>query len=79
VPQLALALAGDQIVFSRRLAATGAVVALRGLSATAEEVRDGVERLFDAALHHAAAQLQEEILANPAPSLVVDTLERMAA
>ncbi len=79
VPQLALALAGDQIVFSRRLSATGAVVALRGLSATAEEVRDGVERLFDAALHHAAAQLQEEILANPTPSLVVDTLERMAA
>ncbi|KMS77321.1 hypothetical protein ACM01_01450 [Streptomyces viridochromogenes] len=78
VPQLALAMAGDQVVFSRRLAATGAVVALRGLTAEPEQVRTAVSHLLDERYRSAAAQLREEMLANPSPGLLVGTLEQLA-
>ena len=79
VPQLALAMAGDQVVFSRRLSATGAVIPLRGLTAEPEQVRSAVSLLLEDACRKAAAELREEMLANPAPGLLVGTLEHLAA
>ncbi|MEU5633301.1 nucleotide disphospho-sugar-binding domain-containing protein [Streptomyces rishiriensis] len=75
VPQLALALASDQIVFSRRLAATGAVVPLEGLTAGPAQIRGALAALLDdPALRTAAERLRAETAAAPAPSEVMAEL-----
>ncbi|MEU2287232.1 nucleotide disphospho-sugar-binding domain-containing protein [Streptomyces sp. NPDC013178] len=79
VPQLALALASDQIVFSRRLARTGAVIQLPGLTATAEQVREAVTALLKEPGHAGAAlALRAETRQAPVPSTLVPELESLA-
>ncbi|MEV5374521.1 nucleotide disphospho-sugar-binding domain-containing protein [Streptomyces nondiastaticus] len=79
VPQLALALASDQIAFSRRLARTGAVIALEGLTAGADQVGESVTELLEEPGHAGAAlALRAEIQQAPAPGSVVALLESMA-
>ncbi|GAA3725966.1 nucleotide disphospho-sugar-binding domain-containing protein [Streptomyces tremellae] len=80
VPQLALALASDQIAFSRRLAGSGAVIALEGLTAEAGQIRSAVETLLDEPGYAGAAlALRAEIRQAPAPAVLVSALESMAA
>ncbi|MFJ9775899.1 nucleotide disphospho-sugar-binding domain-containing protein [Kitasatospora sp. NPDC101157] len=79
VPQLALALASDQIVFSRRLARTGSVIPLEGLTATGDQVREAVTVLLeDPGYAGAALALRAEIRQAPAPSALVADLESLA-
>ncbi|WP_329580400.1 DUF1205 domain-containing protein [Kitasatospora sp. NBC_01250] len=78
VPQLALALASDQITFSRRLARTGSVIALEGLSATAAQVMSAVDALLEDPGHAGAAlALRAEMRDAPPPSALVPTLEAL--
>ncbi len=79
VPQLALALASDQIVFSRRLAATGAVIALEGLTAQPARIVTSLAALLDDPGPRAAAgRLRAETALAPAPSEVLRDLTEPA-
>ncbi|MEU4349636.1 nucleotide disphospho-sugar-binding domain-containing protein [Streptomyces sp. NPDC023838] len=80
VPQLSLAMASDQIAFSRRLAATGAVVALEGLTARPDALRAALAVLLDDPAPRAAAgRLQAEMALAPAPSEVLRQLTESVA
>lgn len=80
VPQLALALASDQVVFSRRLAGSGALIALEGLTAAAEQIRTAVRALLEEPGYAGAAlALRAEVRQAPAPAALVSALESMAA
>jgi UDP:flavonoid glycosyltransferase YjiC (YdhE family) len=80
VPQVALPNNDDQIPVSRRLAETGAVVALPALAATADEVRTAVRAVLeDDVYRKAARRVREEIEAQPAPADLVPALEHLAA
>ncbi|MEV4636625.1 nucleotide disphospho-sugar-binding domain-containing protein [Actinoplanes sp. NPDC049548] len=79
VPQLSLALSVDQVLPSERLARTGAVVTLRGLTAGPAEIRSAVEALLTDPRYAAAAdRVRAEMAAQPSPAQLVATLERLA-
>ncbi|SBT42737.1 nucleotide disphospho-sugar-binding domain-containing protein [Micromonospora auratinigra] len=79
VPQVALANNDDQIPVSRRLAATGAVLALPALEASADDVAGAVKTvLHDDAPRAAARRLRAEIESQPAPADLVPALEQLA-
>jgi len=80
LPQLGLALNGDQIVFGRRMEPTGASLTLPGLAADRDSVGDAVAALLaEPSLAEAARALQADLAAQPSPADVVETLERLAA
>ncbi|MEV4636632.1 nucleotide disphospho-sugar-binding domain-containing protein [Actinoplanes sp. NPDC049548] len=80
VPQVALAMNDEQIPVSRRMAGTGAVIALPGLAATPDEVRAAVLAVTgDPAYRAAAGNLREELMARPSPAGLVEPLEELAA
>lgn len=75
LPQLAMACAMDQFLNSRRVAASGAGIALPAHAADVAGVRDAVGRLLREPGHRTAARrMREEMLRMPAPSLVADAL-----
>ncbi|MEU0336017.1 nucleotide disphospho-sugar-binding domain-containing protein [Streptomyces sp. NPDC006193] len=77
VPQLALSLSPDQIVFGRRMEATGALVSVPGLTASPEEVEEGARTVLTEEFRMAARVLREDIEAKPAPARLVPVLERL--
>ncbi|MEU2287247.1 nucleotide disphospho-sugar-binding domain-containing protein [Streptomyces sp. NPDC013178] len=79
VPQLSLSFTDEQGVVSRRIAATGAGVALSALRSDPAEVgRAAVRVLFGDGHREAAHRLRDIIAAQPAPTDLVAPLERLA-
>ncbi|WP_327071983.1 nucleotide disphospho-sugar-binding domain-containing protein [Kitasatospora sp. NBC_01302] len=79
VPQLALALSDEQATVSGRIAATGAALSLRGLSATPEQAAAGtIAVLTEPAYHDAAHRLRSVIAGQPSPADLVPVLEGLA-
>jgi UDP:flavonoid glycosyltransferase YjiC (YdhE family) len=76
VPQVIVAPVPDQSFNADLLADTGAGVSLKAESADAGDIESGVAKvLFDDLMREAAAQLRQEMLAQPTPAQVVSTLE----
>jgi UDP:flavonoid glycosyltransferase YjiC (YdhE family) len=79
VPQLALYFTPETTLTAQRLAATGAVLAQDGPSATAEQIREGVVALLqEPAYGKAAAGLAEDMAAAPTPAELFGHLEQLA-
>lgn len=79
VPQLALSFTDEQGVVSRRIAATGAAVALCALREDPAVAARAAVAVLTGAEHRAAAgRLREVIAAQPAPADLVEPLERLA-
>ncbi|MEV4636631.1 nucleotide disphospho-sugar-binding domain-containing protein [Actinoplanes sp. NPDC049548] len=79
VPQLALSMSTEQLVFGDRIAATGAVVSLPGLTATVEQLRAGVRDLVGGSAVAAARAVRDELRSYPTPAQVVPQLVELAA
>ncbi|MDO0926683.1 DUF1205 domain-containing protein [Streptomyces sp. TG1A-8] len=80
VPQLALPCAMDQFVNARRLAASGAGLAVPAHRAAVAGVREAVAALLERPGHReAAGALRREVLALPSPLRLVADLEELAA
>jgi len=79
LPQLALTLSADHVVFGRRMARTGAVEMLAGLTAGPGEIASALDRvLTDSRYRSAARRLGAEIAAHPTPHELVPVLEKLA-
>ncbi len=80
VPQLMLPHEFDEPELARRVAASGAGLALDPATLGPGDLRGAVERLLDDPRHaRSAAALREEMLAAPAPSRLVGQLKELAA
>lgn len=80
VPQLALAMSGEQQALSERFDTTGASRTLPGASATVAEIRNNARTLLADSVYRTAAQrLRDTIRGMPAPADLVDALEELAA
>ncbi|MFI6346431.1 nucleotide disphospho-sugar-binding domain-containing protein [Streptomyces sp. NPDC050560] len=77
VPQLALSLSPDQVVFGGRMAATGAVVSVPGLTASDEQVERAARTVLGEKSRAAAHALRDDIGAKPTPARLVPDLERL--
>ncbi|WP_329580354.1 DUF1205 domain-containing protein [Kitasatospora sp. NBC_01250] len=78
-PQLALAYTDEGMAVSRRMAATGAAIALSALRSDPADVAAAAERLLSpSGPRQAAAELREVIRAQPTPAQLVAPLERLA-
>ncbi|MFE3323253.1 nucleotide disphospho-sugar-binding domain-containing protein [Streptomyces sp. NPDC059176] len=77
VPQLALSLSPDQMVFGRRMEATAAVVSIPGLTAVDEQVDKAARTVLSTQSQEAAHALAEDIRAKPTPAELVPVLERL--
>jgi UDP:flavonoid glycosyltransferase YjiC (YdhE family) len=79
VPLVCIPIGADQPLNARRCTALGVGRALDAMTATAEQVREAVSAvLIEPGYRHAAARLQAEIAALPAPAAAVGLLERLA-
>ncbi len=79
IPHVGLGLNDDHAAFGRRMDPLGASITLKGLSSSREEVRGAIETaLNDPSFRAAAAELQADIMAQPAPAQLVPALERLA-
>jgi hypothetical protein len=77
VPQLALSLSPDQIVFGRRMEATGALLSVPGLTASPEEVDEAARTVLTDGMRASARALRADIEAKPTPAQLVPALERL--
>ncbi|MFG3051505.1 nucleotide disphospho-sugar-binding domain-containing protein [Kitasatospora sp. NPDC048239] len=79
LPQLALALNYDALVYGRRIDPTGAVRTLPGLRTSAEEIDEALAALLhDPAFGKAAQGLQDGVRQAPSPARVADLLIGLA-
>ncbi|MBL1106852.1 DUF1205 domain-containing protein [Streptomyces sp. 5-8] len=80
VPQLALPCAMDQFLNARRLAGSGAGLAVPAHEAGVARIREAVTALLGRPAHRTAAEeLRREIAALPSPLRLVEDLEKLAA
>jgi UDP:flavonoid glycosyltransferase YjiC (YdhE family) len=80
VPQLALPCAMDQFLNGRRLAASGAGLAVPAHRADVPRTRQALTELLERSAHRTAAEeLRREMLALPSPLRLVADLEELAA
>ncbi|WP_251094253.1 nucleotide disphospho-sugar-binding domain-containing protein [Streptomyces sp. Caat 7-52] len=80
VPQLALPCAMDQFLNARRLAGSGAGLAVPAHEAGVARIREAVTALLGRPAHRTAAEeLRREIVALPSPLRLVEDLEKLAA
>ncbi|MBB6421389.1 activator-dependent family glycosyltransferase [Streptomyces sp. AK010] len=78
VPQLALHYHFDQPILARKLADTGAGLAIHTSQATGPAVRHAVQRLLtEPHFHQAASRLTHEITTLPSPNELVPQIERL--
>jgi UDP:flavonoid glycosyltransferase YjiC (YdhE family) len=78
VPQVALSLSPDQIVFGGRMEATGAVISRPGLTVAPGDVVRAVETVLTDPYRQAARELKEDMAGKPSPARLVPVLEELA-